>query len=147
MMEKANSVYLQREFQCSAQRLFEWMTQAELLAQWFGPKNCKVTEARMDLRVGGDYFIRLERENGSGFSIRGKYLEISKPKSVHFSFAYEGLNGAPPESVVKITIEQLDERRSSLSLIQEFDSRPADMEKRTLAWEHMLLLVSELTKA
>lgn len=136
-METANTIYINRKFNCPKLELFEWLTKPQLIAQWFGPKRLSVGHVQTDLKIGGEYRIELLKADGQHFFILGAYQKISRPDQLVFSFKYEGLSSAPPESLVKITIEEITPKQSHLYLMQEFKTIPTDMESRTAAWNAM----------
>ena len=145
-MQTANSVFVTRKFNCSASELFDWLVQPNLVAKWFGPKHLSVGKVQTDIRVGGKYSIELKRSDGQSFFIEGRYYEINAPSSLTFSLHYEGVESAPPNSTVKIKLVEITQNESLLSLVQEFEYTPADMEGRTKAWEHMLQELDELLR-
>lgn len=58
------------------------------------------------------------------------------------------MSNTPPDSIVKITIEQVDANTSDLFLVQEFDTIPKDMPNRSKAWESMFgKLKEKITEA
>ncbi len=133
----SNKVYITREFQCSIEVLFRWITEAKCIALWFGPQHLKVGEINIDFCIDGNYSIELIKEKGERFFIQGSYLEINPPSKVVFNLSYKGLNISPPDSVVKMQLEAIENAVTKLSFIQQFESMPNDMENRTVAWEHM----------
>ncbi len=136
-MEQINSVYVNRKFNCSVERLFEWMVEPTLICQWFGPQNIRLINADIDLNIGGKLCFELEKPNGERFFIAGEYLEIESPNKLQFSFAYRGLPNSPPASIVIITISPIDSNIAQLSLVQKFSSTPKDIARRTEAWKNM----------
>ena len=78
------------------------------------------------------------------FFISGHYLEIEIPCNLTFTFRYTGVRNTPPDSVVKITWQKLDENTTTLFLEQEFASEPTDLKKRNLAWEYMFDKLTQL---
>ena len=143
-MEKANSVYLTREFNCSINELFRWIVEPQLIAQWFGPKHLSVANVETDLCVGGQYRIELLKPDDQRFNIEGEYIEITEPYKLVFSLKYSGLANTPPDSLVNIDLEVIDSHISKLSLLQKFDSMPSDMKNRAKTWEGMLTKLYQL---
>lgn len=139
-----NSVYLNREFNCSVQTLFKWLVDPELMCQWFGPKQLTVVDIQSDLCVGGKFNIQLAKPDNTSFYIEGQFLEIKENHNLKFSFAYKGLPNTPPDSIVDITIEEIEDKVSKLTLIQKFAVIPEDMKNRTKAWEYMLQKLEDL---
>ena len=65
-------------------------------------------------------------------------MEITVGQKLVFTLRYTNVKIAPPESKVTIFIEVLSENESTLMLVQEFITIPANMAQRTVAWEHMM---------
>ena len=143
-METENKIFINRKFNCSAAQLFKWLVQPELVAKWFGPKELKVGAIESDLRVGGKFDIELIKPNNQHFFIGGEYLKINEPTKLSFTFQYKGLSTIPPDSIVEFRIHEVSALESELVLIQDFVSKPVDMENKTYNWEKMFRLLSEL---
>ena len=137
-----NKIFINRQFNCSASSLFNWLVNPALIAQWFGPKHFDVGVVKADLKIGSRYSIELIKPNGQHFFIEGKYLSIHKPDEISFSFHYKNLPSSPPDSIVKIIIKNISEKNSHLYLTQEFVTVPSDMINRTASWEYMLFRLS-----
>ena len=56
-MSTENSLVIKRTFAASAERVFAAWTRPELLKQWMGPGPVTVSEAEVDLSVGGDWLV------------------------------------------------------------------------------------------
>src|SRR3954447_11389131 len=65
---------LVREIDAPREKLYRCWTDPELLKPWFCPKPWQVTEAEMDVRVGGKSYILMQGPNGETFPNRGVYL-------------------------------------------------------------------------
>ena len=137
-MKTQHKIFVQRRFHCSVPELFHYLVQPNLLAQWFGPRHLSVGAVRTEVRVGGKYSIELRQADERSFTIEGEYIEVDEPYGLTFTFEYRGLANLPPKSVVKIQLEELAEGESLLSLTQDFEWAPSDLENRTHAWEYML---------
>jgi len=144
-METVNKIVVSRKFNCPPAELFDWLIRPALIAQWFGPKHLSIGAVKTDIRVGGNYTIELLNSAAKSFFIKGKYIEISKPYRLVFTFHYFGLPSAPPDSFVKIKLETIAQNQSLLTLSQDFKHKPSDMDSRTNAWEHMLQKLETLT--
>ena len=144
-MESPNKVYLSREFNCSPQHLFDWLIKPERIAQWFGPKHLKAGKIHIDARVGGKYAVELWRPDGTSVIVEGVYREIDPPHHLIFDLQYQTQTGSAPPSLVSFHLEQIEENKTRLSLVQSFETIPLDMPLRTQAWEHMLGELERLT--
>ncbi|MGI9551310.1 MAG: SRPBCC family protein [Aurantibacter sp.] len=142
-MTTSNNVYISREFSCSKSRLFKWLVEPGLITKWFGPKNLTVKNVQSYLKVNGTYSVELLKPDGTFFYICGTYLEIEAPDKLKFSFGYSGLDRPPPESIVEITLKEINQTLTELSLIQRFETIPSDIDNRTKSWESMFEKLSE----
>ena len=50
---ESNSLQVKRLIRASRERVFAAWTEAAHIPTWFGPANCRVINAQIDLRVGG----------------------------------------------------------------------------------------------
>ncbi|WP_420602553.1 SRPBCC family protein [Flagellimonas sp.] len=142
-----NSLYLERTFDCSIEELFRWFSKANLIAQWFGPKHLNIGNISVNFQINGAYRIELKKENGDSFYITGIYQEILAPEKIVFNLTYDGLLKPPPDSVVKILLEQVTPSSTKLTFVQKFEILPPDMENRTKAWEFMFSKLNPLLKS
>ena len=130
-------VYLKRTFNTNASQLYQWLVQPELIVQWFGPQNTTVGAVETDVRVGGKYRIELCFAKGGGFDVVGTYEVLQAPHLLAFTFQYEGLPNPAPPSLVTMRLEQTAPGQTTLTFTQAFELEPANMDKRTLAWNFM----------
>ena len=62
------------------ERVFEALTDPKQMAQWWGEKGLyRITENRVDLRVGGKWSSSGVDKDGNPFSVDGEYVEIDSP--------------------------------------------------------------------
>ena len=141
----SNKVYIQRDFQCTPETLFHWLTQPDRIIQWFGPPTLRSTSVVNTPRNGGTFRIELARENSDEIvRLVGEYIEFEEPERVAFRYSYDKNPGAPSFFVVWMSLHRKDDGTTALSLVQEFDVLPDDIERRTVAWEHMLNVLAGL---
>ena len=143
-METQNKVYVHRTFNCTVSELFNWIAKPALLALWFGPTNFKVGNVEIDFQIGGKLSIELIKPNNDSFLIQGEYIEINVPDTIAFTYSYIGLPSPPPDSTVHISLNSLTDQTSELRLVQQFELAPADMIKRTKAWNLMFTKLGNL---
>jgi uncharacterized protein YndB with AHSA1/START domain len=70
--------------------VFEAITTAEGIAQWWGPDAGPVLLAEADVRVGGRYRLRFRTLDGTEHETRGVYLELVRPERVVMSWHWTG---------------------------------------------------------
>jgi uncharacterized protein YndB with AHSA1/START domain len=76
MTDMTNDLVLECVFDAPVDKLWRCWTEPDLLKQWFCPKPWSVSEARLDLRPGGQFFTVMNGPNGEQFDNNGVYLEI-----------------------------------------------------------------------
>jgi len=93
----AYALQLVREMDAPADKLFKAWTTPERFGEWFCPKPWTVTEARSDLRPGGESYILMEGPNGEKTPNHGVYLEIVPNRKIVFTDAYKAAGWVPAE--------------------------------------------------
>lgn len=71
-----NDLMLVRTLKAPRALLWRCWTEPALLCQWFCPKPWSVTEARLDLRAGGQFFTMMAGPAGERHPNDGIYLEV-----------------------------------------------------------------------
>jgi len=93
----AYALQLVREMDAPADKLFKAWTTPERFGEWFCPKPWTVTEARSDLRPGGESYLLMEGPNGEKMPNHGVYLEIVPNRKIVFTDAYKAAGWVPAE--------------------------------------------------
>ena len=79
-----------REFDAPIGLVFDVLTKAEHVRNWFAPFTDRVTECSIDLRVGGSYHIVFVTPDGIECSFRGTYLAVEPPTRTVATWLFEG---------------------------------------------------------
>jgi uncharacterized protein YndB with AHSA1/START domain len=66
----------------SVEKIWKGWTQPQTLMKWFCPKPWRVTDCRIDLRPGGEFFNLMEGPNGEKSANHGCYLEVVENKKL-----------------------------------------------------------------
>lgn len=141
----SNKVFVSREFNCLPETLFQWLTEADRVVQWFWPNEFKALNATSQAWQGGSYRVELQKTTGEIFWVEGKYTEVLPYSKIVYEYRYVGLPGAQHSSVVQMIITALDDSRSKLNLTQEFGSGVQVSPNREKAWEAMLHQLASCT--
>lgn len=90
-----NTIHIEERFHAPREKLFVIWIEADQLKNWFmTEEGFKVTSAQVNPVVSGNY--RLELSTGPGnpdMWIAGKYLEISKPERLSYTWTVAVLDG------------------------------------------------------
>ena len=104
------SLTLTRKLKAPAAALFRCWTEPDLIKQFFCPPPWKVTQARVDLRPGGEFFSEMEGPAGERAENLGQVLYIEQNRRLVFSDAYTGnwVPSAKPFMTADLTFENTD---------------------------------------
>ena len=102
------SLRLNRRFSAPRDVVFRSWTEPEELKKWFGPVGHATVIAEVDLRVGGHYRIGMKKvPDGEVFHVSGTYREVSAPERLVFTWAWEGKEMDPTETLVTVEFRDL----------------------------------------
>jgi uncharacterized protein YndB with AHSA1/START domain len=82
-----------RVFDAPRALVWQAFTEAERLAQWWGPKGFTLAVSRFELRPGGHFHYRLDGPNGTTMWARFEYREIAEPERIVFVNAFSDESG------------------------------------------------------
>jgi len=103
------SLTLVRRIKARPAIVFDAVTTAEGIAQWWGPDDGPVLVAESDVRVGGSYRVRFRKLDGTEHESSGTYLELLRPERVVMSWRWIGGMEDPGESRVEIALRAIPE--------------------------------------
>jgi uncharacterized protein YndB with AHSA1/START domain len=104
------SLTLVRCVRARPQIVFDAITSAEGIAQWWGPEAGPVLMAQSDPRVGGRYRVRFLRLlDSTEYESSGEFLEIVRPQRIVMSWRWKDGVPNPGESRVEITLKAIPE--------------------------------------
>ena len=109
MERQMTSLTLVRRIRARPQIVFDAVTTAEGIAQWWGPDAGPVLTAEADPRVGGRYRVRFRMLDSTEHETSGEFLEIVRPERVVLSWRWKGGVEDPGESRVEITLKAVPE--------------------------------------
>lgn len=82
-----------RTFDAPRDRVWKAFTQAEALAQWWGPKGSTIKVLKLDLRPGGMFHYSMEYQPGHAMYGRFVYREIVAPERIVYVSAFSDADG------------------------------------------------------
>lgn len=122
---------LKRQFDASAERLFDCFASAEALEQWFGPGAMTIPQAQADFRVGGRYRIVMRETTGEEYIVGGQYLRIERPELIEMDWKWEH---GEVTSRVLLEFRDLGDQRSELALHHSGFEDQSDADAHTDGW-------------
>jgi uncharacterized protein YndB with AHSA1/START domain len=116
---------LSRSFAAPRERVFRAFTAPTQLVKWWGPKGFTVPACTLDVRAGGAWRTVMRSPEGKDHIVSGVYREITPPKRLVFTWAWEEEGKRGHETVVTIELTETP-GGTRLELTQEgFESETA----------------------
>jgi uncharacterized protein YndB with AHSA1/START domain len=81
----AREITITRVFDAPRALVFKAWTDAEMLAQWWGPKGFTNPRCEIDARVGGAIRIAMRAPDGAVYPMDGEFREIVAPERLVFT--------------------------------------------------------------
>ena len=114
-----NVLVLERLIPAPPERVFEYWTEPELVAKWFGPGDFDVPSSDLDLRPGGKGRTTIRSPEGELRTVSGVYNTIDPPHRLVFTWAWDSDDGVRGhETQVTVTLEPTP-GGTRLRLVQE----------------------------
>lgn len=101
-------IHVERMFDAPRERVFAALTEADLIAQWWGPHGTTTEVDQLEARAGGSWRFIGHNSDGSQTAFRGTFREVTPPERIVMTFEWEGLPGHV--SVDTYELEDLGER-------------------------------------
>ncbi|MHC4406373.1 MAG: SRPBCC family protein [Planctomycetota bacterium] len=126
---------LTHTFSAPRDEVFQAWTQAEQLIQWFGSHGSKVMDAKVDLRVGGQYHINIRLVEGQKVLVHGTFRQVRVPERLVYTWSVDAPDvGDVRESLVTVEFRERGQR-TDLSLRHEALPDEAARERHQQGWK------------
>ena len=102
------TLVLTREFHAPVDRVFAAWTQAELLAQWFGPEGFTVLESSVNCYAGGQYEITIESADKTRIRHWGEYVLVEAPARLIFTWVLDNQDCQGSKALCATTLVELN---------------------------------------
>ncbi len=89
--------------------VFDALTTAEGIAQWWGPDAGPVLVSESDVRVGGRFRVRFRLLDGTEHESCGTFLELVRSERVVMTWRWTAGGADPNESRVEMTLRPIPE--------------------------------------
>jgi uncharacterized protein YndB with AHSA1/START domain len=89
--------------------VFAAFSEAEELAQWWGPQGFAIPSVDFDPRVGAAYRIEMQPPEGESFYLIGEFRQVDPPARLAFTFVWEPADPDDVETVVDLRFRDVDE--------------------------------------
>jgi len=114
MTEPAHQLVLDRILDAPREKLWRCWTDPALLKQWFCPRPWYVSEARIDLRPGGEFFSVMNGPEGERHDNVGCFLHIEENRRLVTTDAFtaDWRPVGQPFMVAEVTFEDTDDGKT-----------------------------------
>jgi len=89
----APEFFITRLFDAPRDLVWQAWTDADRLAQWWGPKGFKMLHSKLDFRVGGTYHYGMETPDGSEMWGKWVFTEIKEPDLISIIISFSDRDG------------------------------------------------------
>jgi glutathione S-transferase len=98
---------LERTIRAPQRKVFDAFVKPEVVTQWFGPRGFTITNAEMDVKVGGRYRITMRARTGESYIVEGEYREVNPFERLAFTWQWEAADmAAMGETLVTVTLAE-----------------------------------------
>ncbi|MDF2461594.1 MAG: Activator of Hsp90 ATPase 1 family protein [Candidatus Saccharibacteria bacterium] len=113
---------MSRVFKATPERLWEAHTTAEQFAQFFGPAKYEVVIDKFDVRVGGQWrVLHKDPQTGEEYAFHGEYKKLDEPKSITWTFVYEGIPDADSHVITEtLNFIKVDDQHTRLEGVSHY---------------------------
>jgi uncharacterized protein YndB with AHSA1/START domain len=84
-----------RTFHARREIVFKAWSTADHVKRWFAPAPCSVSEARVEMRVGGPFEVCMLLPSGEKHWVRGTFVEVTPPRRLVIDMRVTDDAGAP----------------------------------------------------
>src|SRR5688572_16080776 len=91
------------------ERVFDSLTDAGALAEWWGPARFSIPWIDFAPRVGATYRIRMQPREGDAFDLTGTFREVEAPSRLAFSCHCEPPAPDDQDTVAQISLHTTDD--------------------------------------
>jgi len=120
-MEKVSKLYMDEihsdqvlemteMFDAAPERVFKAWTNKKDLVSWYGPEGFTVPFCEIDVRVGGAWRACIKSPEGAEYWMQGKYIEISSPSRLVFTYEDGSGKGLMGETIVTISFNKIGDK-------------------------------------
>jgi uncharacterized protein YndB with AHSA1/START domain len=109
---------IERTFAATAATVFDAWTSVEVLRRWWpaGP-GWETPVAEVDVRIGGRLRLVMRAPDGTEFGGEGRYVEISRPTRLVFTWQWESVQLGPQSQLVEVTFTENADATTTVVLV------------------------------
>jgi uncharacterized protein YndB with AHSA1/START domain len=125
----ALTMTLEAEFAASAERVWQLWSDPRQLERWWGPPTYPATVTAHDVRPGGRVEYHMTGPEGDQVHGYWEVLEADAPHRLVFRDGFANADSSPnddmPTNIARVSIEEIGDARTRMSIESEFPSTEA----------------------
>jgi uncharacterized protein YndB with AHSA1/START domain len=99
---------LSRVLPAPAPAVFEALTDAGVVARWWGPAGFSVPSIDFEPQPGAGYRIEMQPPEGEAFALAGEFRAVEPPRRLAFTFRWEPAAPDDVETLVELALHEVD---------------------------------------
>lgn len=113
-----NSIKIERRFSATPQKVWQAWTDPQIVKLWFGSDpNGTVSDAALDVRLGGSFAVTFANSNGDEYTAQGIYQEVELDKKLTFTWGWKN----QPHIKESVLVQFQAEGNGSLMTFEHLD--------------------------
>lgn len=109
-------LFIIREFEAPRNLVFQAFSEADILRQWMGPCNMTLNIDKLENRSHGSWRFIHKDTLGNEYAFNGVIHEVCAPERIIRTFEFEGLPEKGHVSLEFLTLEELPENRTKVTI-------------------------------
>ena len=89
--------------------MYEFFTDPERLAKWWGPRGFSIPSLDFAPRVSATYRIEMQPPDGDSFHLKGRFHDVDPPSRLAFSFNWDPADPDDVETLAELSFRAIDD--------------------------------------
>jgi uncharacterized protein YndB with AHSA1/START domain len=138
--KKGHTLVIEREFAAPRELVFQAWTTGAMAKKWWGCNEYPASHMEMDARPGGLWRGCLKADDGKEIWLGGKFIEVSRPERLVFTFVRDAVPDAGIEPVdTQVTVAFTEQNgRTLMKFRQEFFASAELRDSHNTGWSTSL---------
>lgn len=139
----STALRVSQTMRANPEQLFRAWTEPEELARWWrmDAPGWTFAGATVDLRVGGEYTLRMTDPNGKTHTACGRYRAVDPPTRLAFTWDWEDPTARVGETLVTVELTRVGAGMTEVALTHERFADAARVAGHEAGWVQLLRLL------
>lgn len=114
-MTRPDTAVVRRVMPAPPEAVYDEWLDPEALAEWMCPHPARAVRVECDPRVGGALRLDID-DQGTEMTVTGRFLDLTRPHRLSFTWTCTTWEPSDPESVVTVTFERLGVAQTRMTI-------------------------------